>query len=160
VVFRNTATFWSTVFANTRSGLLSPFMSAIASVVGLAPAGRSTFIAKLGVVAPVVVWLSKTETVLASVLVTARSGLPSPFTSAMASPDGEAPAGRSTFDAKLGIVAPVVVLLSKTETVLSLKFVTAMSGLPSPLTSPMAAEAGNTPVVRSMLAAKVGGAPL
>jgi hypothetical protein len=46
-------------------------------------------------------------------------------------------------------------VLSRMETVLS-KFVTAKSGLPSPLKSPMLTDQGLLPVVKSTLVAKVG----
>jgi len=64
------------------------------------------------------------------------------------------PVGKSTLVAKVGVVAPVVVVLSRMEAVLLLLFATAKSGLPSPLMSPMLTEMGPLPVVKSTLGAK------
>ena len=91
--------------------------------------------AKLAVVSPGTVVLSSTETVLALTFATIRSGLPSPLTSAAVTEKGTDPVAKVCCAAKLGVVAPGAVVLSSTETVLSLRFATTRSGLPSPLTS-------------------------
>ncbi len=83
--------------------------------------------------------LSRMETVLLPRFATAKSGLPSPLKSPMLTETGLLPVGKSTLVAKVGVVATVVVL-SRMETVLLLKFATAKSGLPSPLKSPMLTE--------------------
>ena len=62
--------------------------------------------------------------------------------------------------AKLGVVAPGTVVLSSTETVLSLKFATIRSGLPSPLTSAAVTEKGFAPVAKLCCAAKPGAGPM
>jgi hypothetical protein len=51
--------------------------------------------------------------------------------------------GKSTRGAKVGVVAPVVVVLSRMETPSALKlFAVAKSGRPSPLKSPMLRDSG------------------
>jgi len=74
--------------------------------------------------------------------------------SPMLTEKGLMPVGKSTLVAKVGVVAPVVVVLSRMEAVLLLLFATAKSGLPSPLMSPMLTEMGPLPVVKSTLGAK------
>ena len=53
---------------------------------------------------------------------------------------------KSTVGAKVGVVAPVGVVLIRMEVVLLLPFATATSGEPSPLMSPMLTEEGLYPV--------------
>ena len=93
----------------------------------------------MGVVAPVGVVLSRIEAVLL-LFATAKSGLPSPLMSPMLTDLGLVPVVKSTLVAKVGVVAPVGVVLSRIEAVLLLMFATAKSGLPSPLMSPMLTE--------------------
>ncbi len=57
------------------------------------------------------------------------------------------PVGKSTFAANPPAPSPV-----RTDTVLELKFVTARSARPSPVTSPIATEPGCGPVASSFLA--------
>ena len=52
------------------------------------------------------------------------------------------PVGKSTLVAKVGVGAPVGVVLSRTEAVLLFKFATAKSGFSSKLKSPMLTEKG------------------
>jgi hypothetical protein len=66
---------------------------------------------------------------------------------------GRLPVMKSTLGAKVGVVAPLAVVLSRMEAVLSLKFAVAKSGLPSPLMSPMLTEVG----VRPRAVSKSGG---
>ncbi|HCV32219.1 MAG TPA: hypothetical protein DGO89_19920, partial [Microcoleaceae bacterium UBA9251] len=61
---------------------------------------------------------------------------------------------KSTLVAKVGVVAPVVVVLSRMEALLLYRFAVAKSGLPSPLKSPMLTEKGTAPVVKSTLGAR------
>ena len=73
---------------------------------------------------------------------TAKSGFPSPLKSPMLTEEGLVPVGKSTLVAKLGVVAPVGVVLSRMEAVSLRKFATAKSGFPSPLMSSMLTERG------------------
>ena len=66
------------------------------------------------------------------------------------------PVFKSTLGAKVGVVAPVGVVLMRMEVVLLLRFATATSGFLSPLMSPMLTELGSAPVFKSTLGAKVG----
>jgi len=140
--------------ATAKSGLPSPLKSPMPTDSGAVPVVKSTLGAKVGVVAPVV--LSRMETVLLSKFVTARSGFPSPLMSPMLTKVGVVPVAKSTLGAKVGVVASVVVVLSRMETVLLPLFATAKSGFPSPLKSPMLTERGLVPVVKSTLVAKLG----
>ena len=63
---------------------------------------------------------------------------------------------KSVFVEKLGVAAPGAVVFRSTETVNVALFETARSGIPSPLRSPMAAEYGPSPVVKSVFAENVG----
>jgi hypothetical protein len=58
--------------------------------------------------------------------------------------------------AKVGVVAPVAVVLRRMEAVLLLLFATAKSGFPSKLKSPMLTDQGLLPVGKSTRVAKVG----
>jgi hypothetical protein len=86
--------------------------------------------------------LSNTETVLSKRFATIRSGLPSPFRSAVVTEYGLLPVAKTCWVAKLGVVAPGAVVLSSTETVALLVFATIRSGLPSPLRSATVTETG------------------
>ena len=77
--------------------------------------------------------------VLRRVFATARSGLPSPFRSPIATEKGRAPVAI----VELGRKVPSP-LLSSTETVSAPRFAVARSGLPSPFRSPIATESGGT----------------
>ena len=103
----------------------------------------------------VAVVLSRIEAVLLLTFAVAKSGLPSPLISPILTEKGERPVGKGTGVAKVGGVAPVAVVLSRMET-LPKMFVTAKSGLPSPLMSPMLTDLGLLPVGKSTLVAKVG----
>ena len=81
-------------------------------------------------------------------MVTARSGLVSPFKSPMAKPCGPAPVLKSFLVAKTKL--PSVLKFCKTETVVPLpepKLVTTMSDLPSPSRSLTANPCGAVPTV-------------
>ncbi len=106
------------------------------------PVVKSTLVAKVGVVAPVVVVLSRMEALVLPLFATAKSGLPSPLMSPMLTDVGLVPVVKSTLVAKVGVVALVAVVLSRMEALLLLRFATAKSGLPSPLMSPMLTETG------------------
>ena len=101
------------------------------------PLGKSTLGAKVGVAAPVVVVLMRMEVVLLLRFPTARSSFPSKLRSPMLTERGSSPAVKCSMGAKVGVVAPVVVVLMRMEVVLLLRFVVATSGEPSPLKSPM-----------------------
>ena len=100
------------------------------------PVGKGTWEAKVGVAAPVAVVLSRMETVLTE-FPTAKSGLPSPLKSPMLTDLGPPSVGKVTWEAKVGVAAPVAVVLSRMEAVALYQSATAKSGLPSPLKSPM-----------------------
>ena len=83
--------------------------------------------------------------------------MPSPSISARTTPDGFVPVLKSTLAAnEPAVIVPDVLVFRKTETVLVVKFVTAISGLPSPSMSPKAILCGldPVPVVKSTVAAK------
>src|SRR5262245_1695443 len=84
--------------------------------------------------------LSHTETELLWKFPAPMSTIPSPFRSARAMPIGDRPDGKVCGAWK--VPGP---LLSRTPTVLPPRFVTAMSGRPSTLTSPIATPAGLVP---------------
>jgi len=144
------------LFATAKSGLPSPLMSPMLTEAGVVPVVKSALEAKLGVVAPVAVVLSRMEALLSVAFPTAKSGLPSPLMSPMLTEMGKLPVVKSTLGAKVGVVALVAVVLSRMEALLSVAFPTAKSGLPSPLMSPMLTEKGLMPVGKSTLVAKVG----
>ena len=64
--------------------------------------------------------------------------------------------GKSTLGAKVGVVAPVGVVLMRMEVVSLMVFATATSGEPSKLKSPMLTELGKAQVVKSTLGARWG----
>jgi len=64
------------------------------------PVGKSTLVAKVGVVALVAVVLSRMEAVLLVMFATAKSGFPSPLKSSMLTDWGLLPLGKSTLGAK------------------------------------------------------------
>ncbi len=139
-------------FATAKSGFPSPLMSLTLMEKGPVPVAKVVWGAKVGVVATVVV-LSRMETVLLVLFATAKSGFTSPLKSPMLTETGAVPVGKSTLVAKVGVVATVVVL-SRMEAVLLLRFATAKSGLPSPLMSPMLTELGKLPVPKRTWGAK------
>src|SRR5439155_5939236 len=96
---------------------------------------------------------STTETVFELPLATARSGLPSPFRSPIATELGPLPVPKSVFAPKLPSPLP-----SSAETVLAKLFATAKSGLPSPFTSPIATETAPSPVLNERNGAAKRGA--
>ena len=129
-------------------------MSPIATPIGLVPVGKSTLAAnEPAVIVPAILMFLKTETVLLVLLVTTRSGLPSPSISPMTTQVGIVPVAKSTLAAnELAVIDPEVLVFLKTEMVLAVQFATARSGLPSPSMSPMAMLYGPVPVVKSTLA--------
>ena len=92
VVFASTLTVLSFLLAMTMSGLPSPFKSPTATALGLVPVANVTWAAYVGAVAPGAVVLRNTLTVLSDWLTMARSGLPSPFKSAVAMEPARIPA--------------------------------------------------------------------
>jgi len=129
-------------FATAKSGFPSKLKSPMLTDQGLVPVGKSTLVAKVGVVALVAVVLSRMEALLLYQFATVKSGFPSPLMSPMLTETGPVPVGKSTLVAKLGVVALVAVVLSRMEAVSLPEFVTAKSGFPSPLMSPMLTEKG------------------
>ena len=124
--------------------------------LGSVPVGKSTLVAKVGVVAPVAVVLSRMEAVLLLQFATAKSGFPSPLMSPMLTEWGSVPVGKSTWVAKVGVVAFGGGGVEQDGGGVAEKFATAKSGFPSPLMSPMLTEMGLLPVGKSTLVAKVG----
>jgi hypothetical protein len=73
------------------------------------------------VITPLLLVLRKIDTVAEFQLATARSALPSPFRSPMATPSGFVPVVKSTLDAnEPDVTAPLLLVLRKTDTVLEL----------------------------------------
>src|SRR4028118_729496 len=143
-------------FATAKSGFPSPLKSPMLTDQGLVPVGKSTLVAKVGVVALVAVVLTRMEALLLYQFATTKSGFPSPLMSPRLTKTGKLPVGKSTLVAKLGVVALVAVVLSRMEALLLPASGTAKSGFPSPLMSPMLTEKGSSPVGKSTLVAKLG----
>ena len=76
--------------------------------------------------------------------------------SPMLTESGVLPVVKVTWVPKVGVVAPVAVVLSRMETLALSKFATAKSGFPSPLKSPMLTDEGELPVGKGTWGAKVG----
>ena len=105
---------------------------------------------------PLVKLLRNIDTLAEPAFATARSGLPSPSRSPMATDCGDVPVVKSTLAAKLlAVMLPLAEVLRNIDTLLEVKLATTRSSLPSPSRSPMATEAGDVPVVKSTLAAKL-----
>ena len=156
VVFSNTDTVADPTLPTTRSGRPSPFTSATATEGGLLPVAKVCWAAKVGVVAPAAVVFSSTDTVAELWLATIRSGRPSPLTSATAAERGKPPVANVCWEAKLGVPLIGASVFSTTDTVLEPRFAVAMSGRPSPFTSPTTRELGPLPVAKVCCAAKLG----
>jgi 1-acyl-sn-glycerol-3-phosphate acyltransferase len=105
-------------FATAKSGFPSPLMSPMLTEWGLVPVVKSTRVAKVGVVALVAVVLTRMEAVLLLKFATAKSGFPSKLKSPMLTDLGPVPVVKSTRVAKVGVVAPVAVVLRRMEAVL------------------------------------------
>src|SRR5436853_171987 len=114
----------------------------MATEKGKDPVAKDCCAAKEGVVAPGVVVFSSTDTLSVLALATARSGLPSPLRSPMATERGPVPVAKVCWKPKVGVVAPGAVVLSSTDTLLESRLAMTRSGLPSPLRSPMATDTG------------------
>src|SRR5437879_675927 len=100
--------------------------------------------------------LSSTDTVLLFWFAAIRSGLPSPLTSAAVTGCGVAAGAVGCRVAKLAVAAPGAVVLSSTDTVLAIGFMTIRSGLPSPLTSAAVTKPGTLPMSEGCWVAKLG----
>src|ERR671933_489437 len=109
-------------FATAKSGFPSPLMLPMLMEWGLVPVGKSTLGEKVGVAAPVAVVLSRMEALLLPLFATAKSGLLSPLMSPMLTEMGLAPVVKVTWEEKVGVAAPVAVVLSRMEAVLLLMF--------------------------------------
>src|SRR5919199_1073109 len=143
-------------FATAKSGLLSPLMSPMLRDWGEVPVAKSKLEEKVGVAPPVAVGLSRVGGMLLPAVVTVKSGLLSPLMSPMLTEMGPAPVVKVTWEEKVGLAAPVAVVLSRMEAVSLPTFTTAKSGLPSPLMSSMLMEKGLVPVVKVTWEEKVG----
>ncbi len=142
-----------------RSGKPSPLTSPNDTESGWLPVAKVCWGAKEGAEAPGAVVFSRTDAVSLPLLAVTRSGKPSPLTSPSATAKGSLPVAKVCWGAKEGVVAPGAVVLSSvvfssTPTFLSEELATRRSGLPSPLTSPNAAEKGLLPVAKVCWAAK------
>jgi len=107
-------------FATAKSGFLSPLMSPMLTEAAPLPVGKGTWGAKVGVGAPLGVVLSRMEAVLVPEFAVAKSGLPSKLMSPTLTDLGLLPVGKGTWGAKVGMGAPVGVVLSRMETSLLL----------------------------------------
>ena len=143
-------------FAVAKSGFPSPLMSPMLTETGPLAVAKSTLGAKLGVVAPAGVVLSRMEALLLKRFAVTKSDFPSPLMSPMLTKKGPLAVAKVTWEAKEGVVAPVGVVLSRMEAVVSSLFATAKSGFPSPLKSPMLTETEPVAVAKSTLGAKEG----
>ena len=126
-----------------RSGLPSPLKSATVTSSGLVPAVRFTAGPKVPSPLPKSTLAPLAPAPWTSVLVTARSSLPSRLKSASARPKGLS--ATVTFWAGAKVPSP---LPNSTLTVLVLMVARSKSGLPSPLTSPTAEPSGGLPTVK------------
>ena len=86
--------------------------------VGVGVTGVGVGVTGVGVGVTGVVVLSRMEAVLLFPFATAKSGFPSPLMSPMLTDQGLRPVGKSTLVAKVGVVALVAVVLSRSEAVL------------------------------------------
>ncbi len=102
-----------------------------------------------------VVW-SRMEAVLLKGFAVAKSGFWSPLKSSMLTEAGLLAGGKGTWGAKVGVGAPVGVVLSRMEAVPLPEFAVAKSSLPSPLMSPMLTALGLFPVGKVTWGAKLG----
>src|SRR5258707_740157 len=105
VVFSSTDTVLETLLATSRSGRPSAFTSIAATESGPVPGLKLVAALKLGTAAPGAVVFRSTDTVVAPLLATSRSGRPSPFTSAVATDSGLLPTAKFVAAAKLGKLA-------------------------------------------------------
>jgi hypothetical protein len=110
----------------------------MATELGLEPVVKSTFAANdPEVMLPLVLVLWNTDTVFELRLATAKSGLPSPSKSPMATENGAVPVVKSTLVANDdGAILPKVLVFLKTEIVFEVLFTITISGLPSLSKSP------------------------
>ena len=152
VVFRKTETVDELILAAAISNLPSPLRSPIVTERGFEPVVRAVLVTKLAVDDPDVVAFRRIDMLFEESLAIARSGLPSPFKSPIATEKGSVPTVTSDLLAKVGVKAPGVVVLSKIDVVLEFAFAVTRSGFPSPFRSPIATPRGPTPVVKSVFA--------
>src|SRR6476661_4351756 len=89
--FSSTDTVVELELATSRSGRPSPFTSAAATEPGALPAPKLVAAAKLGTAAPGAVVFSSTDTVVAPLFATSRSGRPFFFTDTAATENGLVP---------------------------------------------------------------------
>ena len=144
-----------TPFVTAKSGFPSPLKSPLLTYLLPSPVLKSILVAKVGVVAPVAVVLSRMEVFLLQMFAVAKSGFPSLLKSPMLTELGPLPTLNLTLVAKVGVVAFVAVVLRRMEAVLSpIPFTVTKSGFPSPLKSPMPRAWGKSPVVKSTLGPK------
>jgi hypothetical protein len=117
LVFRSTET---APFVTTKSGLLSPSISPMATLYGYVPTANVTCVAnEPDVREPLLPVLRNTETVLVPEFPTAISGLPSPSISPMAMPYGCGPVANVTGAAnEPEVMEPLLQVLRSTDTVL------------------------------------------
>src|SRR5207302_13024 len=108
VIFTSTDTALAAepLSATTRSGLLSPLKSLMATNTGVAPVAKSCLAVKDKAAAAGPLVLSSTDTVSSAALATARSAAPSAFKSPTATAVGLVPVAKSCLAAKTGAPAP------------------------------------------------------
>src|SRR5260370_15292422 len=139
-VARKTVTELPLLLETMMSLMPSPLTSATATPSGPDPAVKGRLVRAEKAPPPT---LSRTLTVSLPVFVTTRSGLPSPFTSPIATSEGLVPTAYLTGAKK--VPAPFA---SRTEILFAPLFTTTTSGLPSPFRSPVATKVAPVPVVQ------------
>src|SRR4028119_1847388 len=95
--------------------------------LGPLPVAKVAWGAKVGVMAPGMVVLSRMEAVSLEKFATVKSGFPSLLISPMLRDTGPSPVGKVTWVAKVGVAAPGAVVLSRMEAVSLPAFTTATS---------------------------------
>lgn len=135
MVFKKTETIFEATLNTAKSGFPSLFKSPVDKDCGLVPVVKSVFAENEGVELPVGVVLSKIETEFEPAFPAKMSGFPSPFTSLNDIDLGVVPIAKSVLAVKVGVNAPGVVVLNKTEAVLVIELPDTKSGFPSPFRS-------------------------
>jgi len=160
VVFRNTETVVELEFATAISNFPSPLKSPVDTEIGPVPVGKSVLAENEGALAPGVAVFKNTETDAEFKLAVTISSLPSPLKSPMDTEIGLDPVVESVLAENEAGVVPIVVVFKNTDNEFEPLLATTISGLPSPLKSPIETDRGLVPVVESIFAANVGvGAP-
>ena len=143
VVLSRMETLLVPVFPKAKSDLPSPLKSLMLTDWGKVPVGKVTGVAKVGVMAPMAVVLSRMEALALALFAVAKSGFPSPLMSPTLTLKGPVPVGKANWREKVGVGDPMAVVLSRMEAVFSKTFAVAKSSFPSLLKSPMLTDWGH-----------------